>query len=90
MNARVIKMEQIKPDGKKVYNQFAAAEMSKEDNYNKIDGVLNNTKKPTYEEKLKIAQEKRKATATQNKKKVSEHSNSRDNDTGARRMRHVR
>jgi hypothetical protein len=30
------------------YNHLAAAEMMKEDNFNSIDGVLNNTTKPTF------------------------------------------
>jgi len=83
-------MERIKPDGKKIYLPTASAEMSKEDNYNKIDGMLNNTKKPTYEERKKEAKEKRDRIAKDNKRKISEHSNSRDNDTGARRMRNAR
>jgi hypothetical protein len=43
------------------YNHLAAAEMMKEDNYNQIDGVINNISKPTFEERLKDAKNKAKA-----------------------------
>ena len=42
------------------YNHLAAAEMMKEDNYNQIDGVLNNTSKPTFTERMAAAKIKAK------------------------------
>jgi len=35
------------------YNYLAAAEMGEEDNYNQIDGVPNNTTKPSILERLR-------------------------------------
>ena len=55
-----------RPDGvgntvtEQKYNHLAAAEMMKEDNYNQIDGVINNTSKPTFEERMKAAKTKAK------------------------------
>jgi len=43
-----------------IYNHLAAAEMMKEDNYNQIDGVINNTTKPTFAERMSVAQNKAK------------------------------
>ena len=42
------------------YNHLAPAEMMKEDNYNQIDGVISNTKKPTFEERMRDAKNKAK------------------------------
>jgi len=50
-----------KPIVEQKYNHLAAAEMMKEDNYNSIDGVINNTTKPTFEERMKDAKNKAKA-----------------------------
>jgi len=89
-------MEQRKPDGKKVYNQLAAAEIKAEDNYNQIDGLMNNSKKPTLKELLDAAKQKQEINEKNKKHKVqehkfniSEHSNSRDDISGARRSRDV-
>jgi urate oxidase len=41
------------------YNHLVSAEMMKEDNYNQIDGVLNNTT-PTFWERMKEAKTKAK------------------------------
>jgi len=35
------------------YNYLAAAEMDEEGNYNQIDGIINNTKKPSILEHLR-------------------------------------
>ena len=43
------------------YNHLAAAEMMKEDNFNSIDGVPNNTTKPTFKERMMDAKNKAKA-----------------------------
>ena len=40
------------------YNHLAPAEMMKENNYNQIDGVINNTSKPTFAEQMKAAKTK--------------------------------
>jgi len=42
------------------YNHLAPAEMMKEDNYNQIDGVINNVSKPTFAERMKDAKNKAK------------------------------
>jgi len=42
------------------YNHLAPAEMMKEDNYNRIDGVINNASKPTFDERMKAAKNKAK------------------------------
>jgi len=52
------------------YNHLAAAEMMKEDNYNQIDGVINNTGKPTFEERMKEAKNKAQA---HNSRKTERH-----------------
>lgn len=49
------------------YNYLAAAEMSDEDNYNQIDGVPNNTTKPSILEKLKEYQDRIKPPETEEK-----------------------
>ena len=35
------------------YNHLAAAEISEEENYNQIDGIINNTKKPSILDHLR-------------------------------------
>ena len=58
----------------KKYNQLAPAEMMKEDNFNQIDGLINNSSKPTFEEKMREA-----------KIKAKEHNNRRgERHKGAR------
>ena len=42
------------------YNHLAAAEMMKEDNYNQIDGVINNVSTPTFADRMKAAKTKAK------------------------------
>ena len=54
------------------YNHLAAAEMMKEDNHNQIDGVINNTGKPTFEERMKDAKNKAKAHNSRKKERHSE------------------
>ena len=39
-------------DSRLYYNHLAAAEMGEEENYNQIDGIINNTKKPSILEHL--------------------------------------
>ena len=63
------------------YNHLAAAEMMSEDNYNKIDGVLNNTSKPTFEERMKDAKNKAKE---HNNRKVERHKKSRHSNKSER------
>ena len=46
------------------YNHLAPAEMMKEDNYNKIDGIIDTSTKFTFEERMKDA-----------KNRVKEHTN---------------
>ena len=59
------------------YNHLAAAEMTGEDNYNQIDGIANNTSKPTFEERMKDAENKAKEynDHESDKRKKSKHSN---------------
>ena len=52
------------------YNHLAPAEMMSEDNYNKIDGVLNNARKPTFEQRMKDAKNKAKE---HNNRKIERH-----------------
>ena len=42
------------------YNHLAPAEMMKEDNYNQIDGVINNVSMPTFADRMKTAKTKAK------------------------------
>ena len=44
----------------KKYNHLVAAEMMKESNYNQIDGIINNSSKPTFEERMREAKIKAK------------------------------
>jgi hypothetical protein len=46
-------MKDEKQDIKEKYNYLAAAEKSDEDNYNMIDGIINNTPKPSLLERMK-------------------------------------
>lgn len=52
------------PGAAEKYNHLAAAEMSDEDNYNQIDGVPNNTTKPSILEQLRELQHKAAETAS--------------------------
>lgn len=63
------------------YNHLAAAEMMKEGNYNQIDGVLNNTTKPTFEERMQDAKNKAKE---HNNRKTERHKKSRHSDKSER------
>lgn len=56
------------------YNHLAPAEMMKEDNYNQIDGVLNNITSSTFEERMKEAKTKAKA---HNNRKSERHKGAR-------------
>ena len=46
-------MSQAKKHDEVRYNYLAAAEMDEEGNYNQIDGIINNTKKPSILEHLR-------------------------------------
>ena len=58
------------------YNHLAAAEMMKEDNYNQIDGVINNITKPTFAERMSDAKTKAKE---HNNRKGERHKDKRHN-----------
>jgi hypothetical protein len=51
------------------FNYLAAAEMSAEDNFNQLDGVLNNTTKPTFQERMTDAENKAQEHNRQKSKK---------------------
>ena len=55
------------------YNHLAPAEMMKEDNYNRIDGIMNNTT-PSFEERMKDAENKAKE---HNNRKTDRHKKQR-------------
>ena len=63
------------------YNHLAAAEMMKENNYNQLDGVLNNTTKASFDDRMKDA--KNKATA-HNSRKTERHKKTRHSNKSAR------
>jgi hypothetical protein len=46
-------MNEAKRNEDMKYNYLAAAEMGEEENYNQIDGIINNTKKPSILEHLR-------------------------------------
>ena len=58
------------------YNHLAPAEMMKENNYNQIDGIINNASKPTFEERMKNAKNKAKA---HNNRKNERHKDAKHN-----------
>lgn len=68
------------------YNHLAAAEMMKEDNYNQIDGVINNITKPTFEERMKAAKNK----AKEHNSRKSERHKKANQDRKAERHRNER
>ena len=69
------------------YNHLAAAEMTSEENYNKIDGVLSNTARPTFEERMKDAKSKAKEL---NSRKAERHRKSRHSDKSERHKKERR
>jgi len=66
------------------YNHLAPAEMSKENNYNKINGVLSNKSKPTFEERMSGAKNKAKE---HNNRKVERHRKSRHSNKSERHQK---
>ena len=56
------------------YNHLAPAEMMNESNYNQIDGQINNTNKPSFEERMKEAKAKAKG---HNERKAERHKKAR-------------
>ena len=46
-------MKIVNQDKEKKYNYLAAAEMGEEENYNMIDGIINNVPKPSVIEKIR-------------------------------------
>ena len=63
------------------YNHLAPAEMVSESNYNQIDGVLNNTIKPTFEERMRDAKAKAKE---HNDRRAERHKKSRHSNMAER------
>jgi len=63
------------------YNHLAPAEMMKEDNYNKIDGIIDTSSKPTFEERMKDAKNKAK---DHNSRKIERHKKSRQSNKSER------
>jgi hypothetical protein len=55
---RIVKYTRDNPGVQEKYNYLATTEMTVEDNFNQIDGVLNNASKPTFEERMKDAKDK--------------------------------
>jgi hypothetical protein len=72
-------------DGKTVteqkYNHLAPAEMMKEDNFNKIDGIIDTSSKPTFEERMKDAKSRVK---DHNSRKTERHKKSRHGNKSER------
>jgi len=82
----ITKMEKKKNDtGKEVseqkYNHLAPAEMMKEDNYNKIDGIIDTSTKFTFEERMKDAKNRAK---NHNNGKIERHKKSRHSNQAER------
>jgi len=63
------------------YNHLAPAEMIQENNYNQINGVLNNKSKPTFEDRMSDAKNKAKA---HNNRKIERHRKSRHSNKSER------
>ena len=63
------------------YNQLASAEMMSENNFNQIDGIPNNTSKPTFEERMKDAENKAK---NYNNRKIERHKKSMQSNKSER------
>jgi hypothetical protein len=63
------------------YNHLAPAEMMQEDNYNRIDGIINNTAKPSFEERMNDAKDKAKE---HNNRKIERHKKSRHSNKSER------
>jgi hypothetical protein len=63
------------------YNHLAPAEMMKEDNYNKIDGIIDTSSKPTFEERMKNAKSRVKE---HNNRKIERHKKSRHSNKSER------
>jgi hypothetical protein len=61
------------------YNHLAAAEMMSENNYNSIDGIINNKPTPTFDERMKDA--KNKAHAHNSRKNERHKKQKRDRKT---------
>ena len=66
------------------HNHLAPAEMMSENNYNQINGVLDNTSKPTFEERMKAATAKAKE---HNNRKIERHRKSRHGNKAERHKR---
>ena len=65
---------------KEKYNHLAAAEMSSEVNYNKIDGIMGNNKQvSSLEQKLKDAQERAKRQRDKQSEQRKDHTETRKN-----------
>ena len=83
----MITKTEIKKDGagkeivEQKYNHLAPAEMMKEDNYNKIDGIIDTSSKPTFEERMKDAKNKAKE---HNNRKIERHKKSRHSNKSER------
>lgn len=59
-------------ENKLKHNHLAAAEMGEEQNYNNIDGIINNVQKPSILEQMKEYQEKIADSATVKSEKPAE------------------
>jgi len=69
------------------YNHLAPAEMMKEDNYNKIDGIIDTSSKPTFEERMKEAKSK---ANEHNNRKIERHKKSRHSNKSERHKKERR
>lgn len=63
------------------YNHLAPAEMMNEDNFNQIDGIINNASKPTFKEKMQDAKTKAK---DHNNRRIERHKKSRHGNKAER------
>ena len=75
-------------NGEERYFPAAAKEMMLENNYNMIDGIINNKPSNSPEEKQKEAVAAKKENVKERENKISEHAN-RTSASGTRRRRSV-